>query len=151
METRVVHSIELRIGSGLPGTQGKKDDSGSYINGIRQREIDQDSPRSSEVTRSRECQGNLPGSRSASSRGAEGCSEQCLDNVPTADTVSRPVYEDMTLHSEGGVSQSLPPKLGSLQESQHCLRHSSSCRHLPVAHCALGTVLGSGGDSGGPE
>lgn len=94
--------------------------------------------------RSRECQRNLPGSRSAPSRGAEGCSEQCLDNVPTADTVSRPVYEDVTLHSEGGVSQSLPPRLGSLQESQHCLCHSSSCRYLPVAHCALGTVLGSG-------
>lgn len=40
-QTPMVHSPELHIGSELPGTQGKKDDSGSYINDIiRQREVD---------------------------------------------------------------------------------------------------------------
>lgn len=42
MQTSIAHSTELHIGSGLLGIQGKKDDSGSYINDIiRQREIDQ--------------------------------------------------------------------------------------------------------------
>ena len=44
IKTRLVHSTELRIGSGLPGTQDKKDDSGSYINDvISQRKVDLDS------------------------------------------------------------------------------------------------------------
>lgn len=41
MQAHRVHSFELHIVSELPGTQGKKDDSGSYINDIiRQREVD---------------------------------------------------------------------------------------------------------------
>lgn len=37
-----------------------------------------------------------------------------LNNVPTADTVSYPIYENVTLPSEAGVFQNLPPRLGSL-------------------------------------
>lgn len=41
MQAHIVHGIELHTVSELPGIQGKKDDSGSYINDIiRQREID---------------------------------------------------------------------------------------------------------------
>jgi hypothetical protein len=42
MQACITHSSEFPSGSELPGTQGKKDDSGSYINDIiRQREVDQ--------------------------------------------------------------------------------------------------------------
>lgn len=76
MQTCVVHSAELHTGSGLPGTQGKKDDSGSYINDIiRQREVDWDGAPAA-VRRSTEFQKTLSGSWRASSRGAEGCCEQ---------------------------------------------------------------------------
>lgn len=45
MQPCIVHSTELYNGSELPGTQGKKDDSGSYINDIvRHREGDQTGP-----------------------------------------------------------------------------------------------------------
>lgn len=78
MQARLVHSTEHRFGSELPGSQGKKDDSGSYINDITgQREADsRQCPRGTEVANSTEFQRNLSGGRRASSSGAEGCSEQ---------------------------------------------------------------------------
>lgn len=145
MQTCVVHSTELHTGSGLPGTQGKKDDSGSYINDIirRQREVDWDGAPAA-VRRSIEFQKTLSGSGGLHPE----VLKDAVSNILTADTVSCPIYKDMTLPSEGRVSQSLPLRLGSLQESQPCFSDSSSCRQLPSTHCVLGTVLGSGGHSG---